>query len=151
MTKNSVTIITVVVTGNLHWCSWSNVRCDYLNASISPMVLPESQPKHWKENQSCIENQALALMYIQSFSLWEQPTFYAFIQPSNRDGFGYLTAHAPIDTVLFYTLKRYVCILKDIGLGSWSLCKHIIVIDIAYSRRINRNRVLWAQKAYAFQ
>lgn len=28
-----------------------------------------------------------------------------------------VAAHAPIDTVLFYTLKRYVCILKDIELG----------------------------------
>lgn len=40
--RNSVV---VSLAGNLQCCSWSNARCDYLNASISPMkrtVLTES-------------------------------------------------------------------------------------------------------------
>lgn len=74
------------------------------------MVLTEGQSKRFQWNQSRIENEALTLMCIQSVCLWEQPTFYTFIQPSNGDGFGDRAAHAPIDTVLFYTLKRYMCV-----------------------------------------
>lgn len=104
--------------------SWSNARCDYTNASISPMermVLTEGQSKHFQWNQSRIENEAVTLMCIQSVCLWEQPTFYTFIQPSNRDGFGDRAAHAPIDTVLFYTLKRYVCIIHIEGYWDWGV------------------------------
>lgn len=70
------------------------------------LALAEYQLNRFQQTQSRIENQALPLMCVQSFRFWEQPTFYALIQPSNGDGFGDRAAHAPIDTVLFYTLKR---------------------------------------------
>lgn len=61
-------------------------------------------------------------MYIQLLELWEQPTFGTFIQPSNEYGFGDRAAHTPIDTVLFYTFKRYVCVyIEGYWIGSWSL------------------------------
>lgn len=94
---------------------WSNARCAYSNASITPIkhtVVSEGQSRHFPpKTNHVLKIKRFTWCIFNRLAWWavEQPTFYTLIQPSNGDGFGDRAAHAPIDTVLFYTLKRYVC------------------------------------------
>lgn len=93
--------------------SWSIARCDFSNASITPMETygsSEGQSKHFHpKTNHVLKIKRYGWCIFNRFCLWEQPTLYAFIQPSNGE-MDLELVRRTLQSIPFYfnTLKRYV-------------------------------------------